>query len=220
MTVYRTLTSTAVGGYLGYTKGDYGGKGIHMMSGEGEVVATTDGAKICYGSNNISVSANGGQSNCDFNPGGNMAVGGSVAPQADGAYQLGYSGYRWKAIYATSGTINTSDEREKKDISYDLEKYDALFDMLKPASYRLRNGESGRTHTGLIAQDIEKALEECDLSGLDFAAFVKSNDDGIERYGLRYSEFISLCIRQIQMLKQTVSALEERISGLEGNKNG
>lgn len=220
MTVYRTLTSTAVGGYIGYTKGDYGGKGIHMMSGSGEVVATTDGAKICYGSNNISVSANGGQSNCDFNPGGNMAVGGSVAPSSDGSYSLGYSGYRWSVIFATSGTINTSDEKEKKDISYDLKKYDELFDMLKPASYRLKNGESGRTHTGLIAQDVEKALEECDLSGLDFAAFVKSNDDGVERYGLRYSELISLCIRQIQMLKQTVNTLEERIANLEGDKNG
>ena len=220
MTVYRTLDSSSVGGYMGYTTGDYGGKGIHMMSGLGEVVATTDGAKICYGDNNISVSANGGQSNCDFNPGGNMAVGGSVAPQVDSAYSLGYSGYRWKVVYAASPTINTSDEREKKDISYDLQKYDALFDMLKPASYRLRNGDSGRIHTGLVAQDIEKAMEACDLSGLDFAAFVKSNDDGVERYGLRYSEFIGLCIRQIQMLKQNMRTLEEKISRLEGNENG
>ena len=46
MAVYSSLLGSAVGGYLGYTTGDYGGAGIHLMSGYGEVVATTSGAKL------------------------------------------------------------------------------------------------------------------------------------------------------------------------------
>ena len=101
--------------------------------------------------------------------------------------------------------------REKKtDISYALERYDALFEKLRPASYRLKSGTSGRTHTGLVAQDVEQALRECGLTGKDFAAFVKTpREDGGADYGLRYEELIALCIRQVQMLREKVRKLEE-----------
>ena len=46
MAVYDALNSGTVGGWLGYTTGTYGGAGIHMQSGLGEVVATTSGAKL------------------------------------------------------------------------------------------------------------------------------------------------------------------------------
>ena len=210
MAVYDALNSGTVGGWLGYTTGAYGGAGIHMQSGLGEVVATASGAKLCYGGNTLSVTEGGAQTNCRTAVGGDLVVSGSAAPSVDGAGSLGFSDYRWSVVYAQTGTITTSDREKKTDISYALERYDALFEKLRPASYRLKSGTSGRTHTGLIAQDVEQARRECGLTGKDFAAFVKTQrEDGGADYGLRYEELIALCIRQIQMLRERVRKLEE-----------
>ena len=210
MAVYDALNSGTVGGWLGYTTGAYGGAGIHMQSGLGEVVATASGAKLCYGGNTLSVTEGGAQTNCRMAVGGDLVVSGSAAPSVDGAGSLGFSDYRWSVVYAQTGTITTSDREKKTDISYALERYDALFEKLRPASYRLKSGTSGRTHTGLVAQDVEQALRECGLTGKDFAAFVKTpGTDGGADYGLRYEELIALCIRQIQMLRERVRKLEE-----------
>ena len=210
MAVYDSLNSYSVGGWIGYTTGTYGGAGIHMQSGLGEVVATTSGAKLCYGANTLSVTSGGAQTNCGLSAGGDLVVSGSAAPSVDGAGSLGFSDYRWSVLYAQTGTISTSDREKKTDISYALERYDALFEKLRPASYRLKDGASGRTHTGLIAQDVEQALVECGLTGQDFAAFVRTpRTDGGADYGLRYEELVALCIRQIQMLRARVRKLEE-----------
>ena len=210
MAVYDSLNSYSVGGWIGYTTGTYGGAGIHMQSGLGEVVATTSGAKLCYGANTLSVTSGGAQTNCGLSAGGDLVVCGSAAPTVDGAGSLGFSDYRWSVLYAQTGTISTSDREKKTDISYALERYDALFEKLRPASYRLKDGASGRTHTGLIAQDVEQALVECGLTGQDFAAFVRTpRTNGGADYGLRYEELVALCIRQIQMLRARVRKLEE-----------
>ena len=209
MAVYSSVYGNTVGGYLGYTTGDYGGAGIHMLSGYGEVVATTSGAKLCYGENTLSVTGSGAHTNCTTTIGGNLSVSGSAAPETDGGGQLGYSNNRWSVVYAQTGTISTSDREKKKDISYDLAQYDALFDRLRPACYRMKDGTSGRIHTGLIAQDVEQALAACGLDGSAFAAFVRSpREDGGADYGLRYEELIALCIRQIQKLAARVKRLE------------
>lgn len=120
---------------------------------------------------------------------------------------IGSPYYKFEDIYAWNGTIQTSDRTEKKEISYDLTRYDALFDALKPCSYQFKNGH-GRTHTGLIAQDIEEELQALDIPSTDFAAFIKNVKNEKESYGLRYEEFIAMLIRQVQQLKSRVSVLE------------
>lgn len=140
----------------------------------------------------------------------------SLRPEHDDDLTLGTSSYRWSQVYAVSSSISTSDREKKKDISYDLRKYDKLFDNLRPASFKFKNGKSGRTHIGLIAQDVEDILGDVGLDAKKFAAFCKDahvNEhdipDGTYDYGLRYEEFIGLLIRQVQMLKERVKALED-----------
>lgn len=140
----------------------------------------------------------------------------SLRPEYDNDLSLGASSYRWSQVYAATSTISTSDREKKKDISYDLRKYDKLFDNLRPASFKFKNGKSGRTHIGLIAQDVEDILGDVGLDAKKFAAFCKDphvNEhdipDGTYDYGLRYEEFIGLLIRQVQMLKERVKALED-----------
>ena len=138
-----------------------------------------------------------------------IGCGKTLRPAGDDAYDVGTSSWRWSTIYAATPTISTSDRSEKTDINYDISAYDAIFDALKPASFRYVNGTSGRTHTGFISQDIEDALESCGLTSTQFATFIKSpQDDGGYRYGLRYEELIALCVKQIQALKRRVAELE------------
>ena len=140
-----------------------------------------------------------------------IGVDATFLPATDDYYDLGAGTKRWDDIYATNGTIQTSDRREKEDISILDDRFDALFDLLNPVSFKFTNGKSKRTHIGLVAQDVESAMK---LAGFDeplLAALII--DDG--RYGLRYTEFISLCIYEIQLLK---SRIEELKTNNEKNK--
>ncbi len=141
-----------------------------------------------------------------------VACRGNFRPDSDGGGSLGDSSHRWNSIYSTSGTIQTSDEAKKKDIKRDLTEYDSFFDSLAPCAYKFIDGESGRIHLGMISQDVEKALESCGISSMDFAGFVKSPREGEEGnydYALRYAEFIPLLVWQVQKLKARVAELEE-----------
>ena len=85
---------------------------------------------------------------------------------------------------------------------------DGFFDSLAPCSFRFVNGD--RVHIGMISQDVEERMEQCGIDSMELAAFIKSPDEnGGYRYGLRYSEFISLLIDQVQKLKKRVRKLEE-----------
>ena len=139
---------------------------------------------------------------------------GDLAPHSSGAQSCGTSARRWSDIYVSASAITTSDRSLKHDIRYDLSAYDALFDALKPCSFQYDNGRSGRTHLGLISQDVEEALEAAGLTSLDFAGFVKSPDEEAEGgylYSLRYEEFVALCVREIQRLGQRVRELEGKL---------
>ena len=135
---------------------------------------------------------------------------GDFVPNSSQLYDLGESGLYWNNIYCYSSAIDLSDKKEKIDISYltNSIKVDDFFDGLRPASYKMLHGTSGRTHYGMIAQDVEELMQVLEMDSKDFAGFVKSEKDEETHYGLRYGEFIALCIDQIQRLKKRVKALE------------
>ena len=144
--------------------------------------------------------------------GDDVACKGDLRPNSSNSWSVGTSGYKWTDIYCSNGTIVTSDAEKKKDINHDLTKYDSFFNSLSPCTYKFVDGESGRTHLGMISQDVEKALVACDISAMEFAGFVKSprkNEDGKYDYALRYTEFIPLLVWQVQKLKARVAELEE-----------
>ena len=45
---------------------------------------------------------------------------------------------------------------------------------MKPSTFKFNDGTSGRTHWGLISQDIEELLPQIGMSDLDFAGFIKT----------------------------------------------
>lgn len=88
---------------------------------------------------------------------------------------LGYSDNRWVDVWIKSGVITTSDRNEKHDIE-DLpnDLVTSFILSIQPKSYKFNDGKSGRTHYGMISQDIEELLESLGMSSLDFAGFIKS----------------------------------------------
>lgn len=131
-----------------------------------------------------------------------------IMPNANNGASLGTSGFRWNDIWATNSNIQSSDRNIKKDIQYGLEEYDALFDAIKPVTFRYIDGTSGRTHMGVIAQDLEESLNELGISTQDCAAFVKAESDNPDLpgydYAVRYGEFIPLLIYQVQKIKEAL----------------
>lgn len=149
--------------------------------------------------------------------GGDIVCGlADFVPNNNATWNLGNTRKYWDTVYCSTCEGTTSDRDKKNSIIYGLDAYDALFDGLRPISYRLNSGKSGRRHMGLCAQDVEQLLAECGISTLDCAALIKSqraDDKGNEiegeyDYALRYGEFISLLIEQVQKLKTRVARLE------------
>lgn len=139
-----------------------------------------------------------------------------IFPSDPETYNCGNNNYPWAMVSTVDlyvdGAAVTSDRNKKYDINYDLSRFDAVFDGLRPGTYKLLNGKSNRDHIGLVAQDVEDLLLLCGLTNQDFAAVVRETaEDGTERYFLRYMEFIGLLIDQVQKLKARVGQLEARV---------
>lgn len=118
--------------------------------------------------------------------------------------------------YQETGSIETSDERLKYDIVPLDEKYEAFYNDLQPITYKLKKGSSQRTHIGLGAGQVRDALIKYDISTREFAPYCSYyNDEGWLTCGLRYEEFISMNIYEIQKLKKRTTKLENKVQELE-----
>ena len=137
----------------------------------------------------------------------------SLAPTVDATRYLGTSQYRWRAVYASNGTIQTSDRRLKRDIEPLDDRYINMFMALNPVKYKRLDGD--RTHVGFVSQEVEKAMLESGLEAADFAALCKDKvaDDYI--YALRYEEFTALNTLMIQRLMETVENQRVEIERLQ-----
>ena len=154
-----------------------------------------------------------------FSGTGSIYMGGvndSFSPLLDNSNDLGRSNNRWDDIYATNATIQTSDANDKSDIA-DSDLGLSFVSQLTPRKYKFINGNSNRTHYGLIAQEVANVLDENNIDSSDFAGFIKAEvkntkDEGTGEYklGLRYTEFISILIKSIQELEERIKQLENK----------
>ena len=88
---------------------------------------------------------------------------------------FGQSGRPWNGFYSYVSMTTVSDRRQKKNI-YEVDSNTAsqLISKIIPVTYQLKDGESGRTHYGMISQQVEEVLNELEIDSKDFAAFIKS----------------------------------------------
>lgn len=147
----------------------------------------------------------------------NYALRPTVATRDSGySIYLGSSSCRWEGIYLKTHENVFSDKNGKKDFTPFDSRYEEMYMDLKPTTYRMKDGTSGRIHSGFISQEVEEAMTNNNLTDMDFAAFCKDTDEnGNDTYSLRYEEFIALNTHMIQKLYKKIETLEEEIAELK-----
>ena len=107
---------------------------------------------------------------------GGLTVAGIVTPEADNTRTLGTGALRWSTVYAGTGTINTSDARQKTEVStLTSDEISAAKDISKKfGSYQFLSavaakGEEARTHIGLTVQSVIAILESHNLAPVKYA---------------------------------------------------
>lgn len=159
--------------------------------------------------------------NCDFylQP-GSGAYYGFLLPNVSNKITIGSTAYRWYGGYFGQACNISSDVRLKDNIiPLDSELsmflsgdntniFEKFFFKLIPKAYSLKMENSteheGRMHIGMIAQDVEKALNECNLNEKNVAYLTHSfwideeTGEQKDEYSLRYEEFIALNTHMIQ----------------------
>ena len=126
-----------------------------------------------------------------------------IRPADDNTHSIGRSNRRYITYFGVNGSINTSDKNEKNTIIESDLGLDFI-NKLKPISYKW-NKDDGKTHYGLIAQDLEETLTSIGKTIADFGGIYKEDDSPM---GLGYSELISPLIKAIQELSSEVAALK------------
>jgi len=134
-------------------------------------------------------------------------------PGVDNAVSLGYSARRWTVVYATTGTINTSDIRAKQQIRDINEAEQAVAKRCKKLlrAYKFNDavkskGDKARIHFGIMAQELEAAFVAEGLNAFDYGVIchdfwdAEFDADGKEilaagdQYAIRYDELLAFII--------------------------
>ena len=155
---------------------------------------------------------------------------------------LGSPNYKWTALYATTGTIQTSDERLKSTITSVPDNVLDAWGELDFVQFQFNDslqekGSAARFHSGLIAQSIDQVFSKHNLDASRYGLFcydewdakperLDENGGRIEdpqpagnQYSLRYEE--ALCMeaayqrRQNSRTESRFLDLEQRIALLE-----
>jgi hypothetical protein len=94
----------------------------------------------------------------------------------DNHIDLGIGSRRFQDIFASNGTIQTSDENEKQNIASltsteitAAKAISALFKTYKWKDAAASKGDSARIHTGVIAQEVQTAMSDAGLDAANYA---------------------------------------------------
>ena len=142
-----------------------------------------------------------------------IAFNGDVRPKFNGIYDLGNPNEKWVNVWASNGTIQTSDRNLKKEIqplNYGLEEVMKL----NPVKFKWNSGNDDSYKLGLIAQEILPVINEV----VKTHNYVQSDDSGaiekveLENLGVYYSDLIPVLINAIQEQQAQIEELKNQIN--------
>lgn len=162
---------------------------------------------------------------------------GYLRPILDDVYSLGDSGKRWNTVYASNGTIQTSDRRLKSDIrlvpqtdqtaeeppaltqedlldfvcNVDIYTYVSDPEHTKTVQDAMAANEYEKIHIGIMAND---------LVGSKIFPFVGHKDGADENapVGMKYESLGVVALYAIRALYDRIDKLEKRIEELEAER--
>ena len=191
---------------------------INFLADNGNIDydGTTQGARVGYiqvsllASSNASASGNSNQGFSGVmrlyaNEDGSSRTGkgleimaDQIRPSADNEMNNGSSTRRWAAVYAGTGTIQTSDENFKTEIGEIPEAVFKAWERVQFVQFKFKDseqvkGSAARLHIGLIAQRVVSAFECEGLNAFDYGLICSDKDEyGKEILSLRYDECLAL----------------------------
>lgn len=170
--------------------------------------------------------------------GGDVAAFGSdfFRPTTTSVTNLGGASNLWKEVFAASATINTSDRRQKTDISDPDEALLNAWGKVGVKLFRMKDavaekGESARIHAGVVAQDVAEAFASEGLDASRYGLFCHDEWDAQpeevdaggnvmepareagDAYGIRYAEALAL---ECAYLRSRLATIDDRLSALGG----
>jgi hypothetical protein len=145
----------------------------------------------------------------------------ALLARQDNTTDLGGASFRFKTVYAGTGTINTSDGREKQQVQDIDPAAIRAIRRVKFVQFKFNDAvalksDGARWHFGVIAQQVKEAFE---AEGLDAFAYgllcydewqaepeILNDDDTVaqparpagNRYGVRYDELFALKLAAIE----------------------
>tara|TARA_R110002072_G_scaffold38314_4_gene110919 strand:+ start:27611 stop:28789 length:1179 start_codon:yes stop_codon:yes gene_type:complete len=161
----------------------------------------------------------------------------TVRGGGDNTQNLGAAAHRWATIYAASGTIATSDEREKtwrgamsaNEYAAGIRVIDELGFFQWNESIEEKGAANARLHFGVRAQAVWAIMQDCGLAGAGgesikygFLCYdewgAEGGDEGPameagNRYGIRPDQ-LALFLVAVQARRQ--AEIEDRLAALEG----
>jgi hypothetical protein len=129
-------------------------------------------------------------------------------PFTDNVSALGTASFRYTVVYATTGTINTSDGNQKQQIAELTTAEQAVAKRIKSLIRTFKfndaveaKGDGARIHVGVIAQDVRDAFVAEGLDPTRYGLFCSDTwiEDSVEhtRLGVRYDQLLAFVIAAI-----------------------
>jgi len=143
----------------------------------------------------------------------------NLSPMSDATHYIGSAALRYNTVFAATGAINTSDEREKTEfLDYEAAEKSAALEIkqhirkFKFIDAVDKKGDNARIHFGVGAQTVKSILEKHGLNPFEYAFLcydeweelpeIKDEEGNVmqeyrpagNRYGVRYEELLSFII--------------------------
>jgi hypothetical protein len=193
------------------------------LSGGGNIVSgLTTGLNIVIGTGQITARNNGAAGTLFLNVtgGGDVHTGGNITPNSDGQNTVGSSSLRWAAVWATDGTIKTSDASLKENIQnlpYGLNEVMKL----RPVSFTWKDNNDGHKRIGLIAQEVKSVIPEVvrDWESRKDEKTGQITTTPSAKLGLQYNAIIPVLIKAIQDQQQEINDYKNRLEKLVAAAN-
>jgi hypothetical protein len=190
--VGKTATDSAT---VGCEQSPFGYQYLTRSSGAAQFIRrnSTDGEAVRFYKDSANVGSIGvtagdlaigtGDTGLRFNDGGNSIIPHNMTTNSpvDNVLDIGQAAYRWDDIYATNGTIQTSDRNEKQDIA-SLTPTEMLVAARLSTGFKnfrwkdsvAEKGTAARMHSGAIAQDVQDAFTAEGLEAGDYSMFISA----------------------------------------------
>ena len=126
---------------------------------------------------------------------------------------LGGSGAntRWYRLYSANASSESSDERLKTNIADLDDRYIKFVELLRPIAYNWKNAPNDNKEAGLIAQEVQLAMQKCNITNKEFGIIDESGD----YLSIIYRHMSTVLLKYVQHQKNQIDKLNNDLNKLE-----